>query len=266
MRIRKQQPRGSAGGESSGANLGPGSQEQELVQSSRGVKEKPRDEVQMFNSASEVVVAKGSHEESGAGRQVRLGLERVDSASRSAFTWLDKLRYSKGFTEIEPYSNLEDFITSLSKEGASSSKGRTAIHEEVVEESDLSRLVGVPDLNAQQLGRYNSVCSELSSKQASGMGPEGTVSPALVSCDDSSMSASLAQGHQLRSDASLPSAFRRNCYVAERTNAGMPTHDASKEVLDSEHTLANKNDKQKGEESSKAIREGYAGNTADTGS
>lgn len=251
MRIRKQQPRGSAGGESSGATPGPGSQEHELAQSPRGVKDKPGDEVQMLNS--EGAIETGLDE--GSGRQGQVAIERVGSTSRFTFTWLDKLRYCKGFTEKEPYSNLEDFITSLSKDGGSSSKGRTGSQEDVVEESDQSRW------NAQQLARYNSVNSELSSKQASGVGPEGTLSPALASCDDSSMSAALAQGHQLRSDASLPSAFKLS--GASR----MPIYDAIKESLSLEPALAKKNDKQKGEgQTSKTIRKGYAGNTTDAGS
>lgn len=187
MRIRKQQPRGNTGGEAS--NPGPDSQEQELVESATGVKEKPGDEVQMNEGSG------------GVG-----GIERVDSISRSAFTWLDKLRYSKGITEIEPYSNLEDFITFLSKDGGSSSKGRLEEHE--VEESNSSRL------KVQQLARYNSaLSSELSSKQASGGGPQdgNTPSPALVSCDESSAQVQ----HQLRSDASLPTAFRQSFSVAD---------------------------------------------------
>lgn len=195
MRIRKQKPRGNTGGEAS--NPGPDSQEQELVQSATGVKEKPGDEVQM-----------GVLDEGSGG--VRGGNERVDSTSRSAFTWLDKLRYSKGITEIEPYSNLEDFITSLSKDGGSSSKGR--LEEQEVEESNSSRS------KVQQLARYNSaLSSELSSKQASGGGPQdgGTPSPALVSCDESSASLAQVQQHQLRSDASLSTAFRQSFSVAD---------------------------------------------------
>lgn len=180
--------RGNTGGEAS--NPGPDSQEQELVESATGVKEKPGDEVQMNEGSG------------GVG-----GIERVDSISRSAFTWLDKLRYSKGITEIEPYSNLEDFITFLSKDGGSSSKGRLEEHE--VEESNSSRL------KVQQLARYNSaLSSELSSKQASGGGPQdgNSLSPALVSCDESSAQ---VQQHQLRSDASLPTAFRQSFSVAD---------------------------------------------------
>jgi len=190
MRIRKQQPRGNTGGEAS--NPGPDSQEQELVQSATGVKEKPGDEVQMNEGSG------------GVG-----GIERVDSTSRSAFTWLDKLRYCKGITEIEPYSNLEDFITFLSKDGGSSSSKGRLVEEHEVEESNSSRL------KVQQLARYNSaLSSELSSKQVSGGGPQdgNTPSSALVSCDESSAQ---VQQHQLRSDASLPTAFRQSFSVAD---------------------------------------------------
>lgn len=76
-----------------------------------------------------------------------MGFERVDFVFCFVFIWLDKLWYFKGFIEIELYLNLEDFIIFLFKEGVSLLKGRIVIYEEVVEESDLSCLVGVLDLN-----------------------------------------------------------------------------------------------------------------------
>lgn len=211
MRIRKQQPRGNAGGESSGANPGLGSQGQELVQSSRGVKDKPGDEVQMVNSG-EGVIDEELNEASGA-RQVRVGIERVDSACRSQYTWLDKLRHSKGFTELEPYSDLEEYVKSLSKrDGASSSKGGVQNSEEVVEGSDPSRLVGGMDSQLQQLPSHGSVYSELSPKQASFGGLEGTFSPVLFSFDDSSNVPTC-----IPSDPSLQNTFGNQQYAPERS-------------------------------------------------
>lgn len=190
MRIRKHHSRGNAGEDSSsGANPDLGSQEQsDLVLSSRGVKEKSEEE---FLNNAEVVREGGLDEGSGAGL-VPVGIEKVDSTSRSQFTWLDRLRHSKGFIELEPYSNLEEFVSFLTKkdEGVGSSKKEA--HSKVNEEGsqDVSRLVGGIDLNApEELERYSSGCSDLSSKQAR----VGTLSPALISGDESSISAPLAQ-------------------------------------------------------------------------
>ncbi|KAG0559912.1 hypothetical protein KC19_10G138600 [Ceratodon purpureus] len=150
MRIRKHQSRVNVGGESSSGaqRTDPGSQEQsELALSSRGVKEKPNETVQTDSPAE---VEEGADEGSGPGVRalVPRGIERVDSTPRSAFTWLDKLRHAKGFTELEPYSNLEDFVSSLTKRD----DGRGIAHsEEIVEGGDLNRLVGGVDLKAHHL-------------------------------------------------------------------------------------------------------------------
>lgn len=139
MRIRKHHSRGNAGEDSSsGANPDLGSQEQsDLVLSSRGVKEKSEEE---FLNNAEVVREGGLDEGSGAGL-VPVGIEKVDSTSRSQFTWLDRLRHSKGFIELEPYSNLEEFVSFLTKkdEGVGSSKKEA--HSKVNEEGsqDVSR-------------------------------------------------------------------------------------------------------------------------------
>jgi hypothetical protein len=211
MRIRKHQPRGNAGGESSSGaqRTDPGSREQsELALSSRGVKEKPDETVQTDRSPAGV---EGPDEGSGPGGrpEVPRGIERVDSTSRSAFTWLDKLRHSKGFTELEPYSNLEDFVSSLTKKD----DGRGSTHsEEIVEGGDMSRLVGGVDLlQAHQLMRHSSVCSESSSKHLN----VGSSRPALEPYAGSSVPAPLADGNerfnvQLQRDANLPSAAERS--------------------------------------------------------
>lgn len=191
MRIRKHHSRGNAGEESSsGANPDLGSQEQaDLVMSSRGVKEKPEEE--FLNNAE--VMREGRPDEGSVAGLASVGIERVDSSSRSQFTWLDKLRHSKGFTELEPYSNLEEFVSFLTKKDEGVSSSRKEAHRKVIEESchDMTRLVGGIDLNAPEtLARYSSACSDLSSKQAS----VGMLSPALISGDESSISVPLAQG------------------------------------------------------------------------
>ena len=189
------------GGESSsgGQRPDPGSQEQsELALSSRGVKEKPDETVQ----ADSLAEAQGLDEGSGRGAHLPAPrvIERVDSISRSAFTWLDKLRHSKGFTDLEPYSNLEDFVSSLTKKDDGSTHS-----EEILEGIDLSRLVGGVDSNAHQLVRYSSVCSESSSKHLN----VDSHRPALIAYD---VPATFSHGSfnvQLQGDASLPSAAER---------------------------------------------------------
>ena len=237
------------GGESSSGaqRTDPGSQEQsELALSSRGVKEKPNETVQTDSPAE---VEEGADEGSGPGVRalVPRGIERVDSTPRSAFTWLDKLRHAKGFTELEPYSNLEDFVSSLTKRD----DGRGIAHsEEIVEGGDLNRLVGGVDLKAHHLVRHSSACSDSSSKHIN----FGYRRPALESCDRSSVPASLAHGNerlnvQLQSDASLPNVAERakdrvDAFTDKSSDAsGMPSQGA--EVLE---RLLTKDGKQRRED------------------
>uniref|UniRef100_A0A7I4B159 WRC domain-containing protein n=1 Tax=Physcomitrium patens TaxID=3218 RepID=A0A7I4B159_PHYPA len=245
MRIRKQQPRGNTGEDSTGPNPGPRGQEQELVHSFRRVKEKPGNE----------------------GQTVGGGICRVDSGSRSQFTWLDKLRHSKGFTESEPYSNLEEYVNSLSKKDvAILSKGLAESSEEVVQGNDLHRLVGGTSFDARNSARCGSASSGLSFKQTPAGELERTSSLPLFSCDDSSNALAALQG-----DVVLPNSFCNKWNAAEKpkddsdifpgkssVSSGLPSYDACKEAEYLDLSLGRKDKcKEAGQSPHKRIRDSF---------
>lgn len=236
MRIRKQS-RGHASsrtGEASSvlpepAGLPSGEQQQEVDLSSRGVKEKHHyrneEEPEETTTSSGVMKEERAYEGSGSGGvqigEAEVGISRGVSGSRSSsFTWLDKLRHTKGFTAREPYGNLDEFVSSLARRDSSSGDHLEAQEhvDDVVGGGDSSSLdfsVIEVNLNASaKLMRDNSVASQLSSKPAAAgniIQPlvERAPSPAMISCHDSSVSTPHGLGKEkidsrLHSDASLP--------------------------------------------------------------
>lgn len=265
MRIRKQQPRGNTGEDSTGPNPGPRGQEQELVHSFRRVKEKPGNEGQTVDNG-EGCIGEDLNEGSGLG-QVGGGICRVDSGSRSQFTWLDKLRHSKGFTESEPYSNLEEYVNSLSKKDvAILSKGLAESSEEVVQGNDLHRLVGGTSFDARNSARCGSASSGLSFKQTPAGELERTSSLPLFSCDDSSNALAALQG-----DVVLPNSFCNKWNAAEKpkddsdifpgkssVSSGLPSYDACKEAEYLDLSLGRKDKcKEAGQSPHKRIRDSF---------
>lgn len=237
MRIRKQS-RGHASsrmGEASSvppepAGLPSREQQQEVDLSSRGVKEKQHhqseEEEAEETTSSGVLKEERGYERRGSGgvllREAEVGISRGGSGSRSSsFTWLDKLRHTKGFTAREPYGNLDEFVSSLARRDSSSGDHIEAQQhvDDVVgggDSSSLSPSVIEVNLNAAaKLMRDNSVASQLSSKPAAAAGniiqavARTAPSPAMISCHDSSVSTphGLVKekiGSRLQSDASLP--------------------------------------------------------------
>lgn len=237
MRIRKQS-RGHASsrmGEASSvlpepAGLPSREQQQEVDLSSRGVKEKHHrqsEEEAEETTSSGVMKEESGYERRGSGGvligEAEVGISRGGSGSRSSsFTWLDKLRHTKGFTSREPYGNLDEFVSSLARRDSSSGDHIEAQQhvDDVVgggDSSSLSLRVIEVDLNAAaKLMRDNSVASQMSSKPAAAaagniiQAPAGEApSPAMISCHDSSVSTlhglvTVKTDFRLQSDASLP--------------------------------------------------------------
>ena len=235
MRIRKQS-RGHASsrmGEASSvlpepAGLPSREQQQEVDLSSRGVKEKHHhqsEEEAEETTSSGVMKEERGYERRGSGvliGEAEVGISRGGSGSRSSsFTWLDKLRHTKGFTAREPYGNLDEFVSSLARRDSSSGDHLEAQQhvDDVVGGGDSSsmslREIEVNLNAAAKLMRDNSVASQLSSKPAAAAGniiqagAGEAPSPAMISCHDSSVSTlhglvKESFDSRLQSDASLP--------------------------------------------------------------
>jgi hypothetical protein len=176
-------------------------QQQEVDLSSRGVKEKhhrqSEEEEAEETTSSGVMKEERGCERRGSGGvligEAEVGISRGGSGSRSSsFTWLDKLRHTKGFTSREPYGNLDEFVSSLARRDSSSGDHIEAQQhvDDVVgggDSSSLSLRVIEVDLNAAaKLMRDNSVASQMSSKPAAAAGniiqaPAGEApSPAMI--------------------------------------------------------------------------------------